>query len=76
MASRSSSSGWTIEPVCRATSSIAAVNCTAYGLEDSTRCCALRILEDAMSSIARVIFLVDWTDLIRRRTTRSWAPMG
>src|SRR3954464_10107108 len=31
--------------------------------------------EDAISSIARVIFLVDWTERIRRRTTRSWAPM-
>ena len=28
-----------------------------------------------MSSIARVIFFVDWTDRIRRRTTRSWAPI-
>jgi len=25
-----------------------------------------------MSSIARVIFFVDWTDLIRRRMTRSF----
>jgi hypothetical protein len=31
--------------------------------------------ELAMSSIARVIFFVDWTDLIRRRTTRSCAPI-
>ena len=28
-----------------------------------------------MSSMARVIFFVDWTERIRRRTTRSWAPM-
>jgi hypothetical protein len=27
--------------------------------------------EEAMSSIARVIFFVDWTERIRRRTTRS-----
>src|SRR3954451_920087 len=30
----------------------------------------------AMSSIALVIFLVDCTDLIRRRKTRCWAPTG
>jgi hypothetical protein len=28
-----------------------------------------------MSSIARVIFMVDWTDRIRRRMIRSCAPM-
>src|SRR4051812_48877216 len=28
----------------------------------------------AMSSIALVIFFVDWTDLILRRRTRSWPP--
>jgi hypothetical protein len=27
--------------------------------------------EDAINSIARVIFFVDWTERIRRRTTRS-----
>ena len=27
-----------------------------------------------MSSIARVIFLVDWTERIRRRRIRSWPP--
>src|SRR2546428_13659135 len=31
--------------------------------------------EAAISSIARVIFIVDWTERIRRRTTRSLAPM-
>jgi hypothetical protein len=31
--------------------------------------------EDAISSIARVIFFVDWTERIRRRTTRSCAPI-
>jgi hypothetical protein len=30
----------------------------------------------AMSSIARVIFFVDCTDRMRRRKTRSWAPIG
>src|ERR1022692_3609206 len=33
------------------------------------------IREDAISSWARVILAVDWTDLIRRLTARSWAPM-
>ena len=28
-----------------------------------------------MSSMARVIFMVDWTDRIRRRTSRSFAPI-
>ena len=32
--------------------------------------------EDAINSIARVIFIVDWTERIRRRTTRSWAPIA
>ena len=32
-----------------------------------TRCCALTMREAAMSSIARVIFLVDCTDRMRRR---------
>jgi hypothetical protein len=32
-----------------------------------TRCCALTMRDAAMSSIARVIFFVDWTDRMRRR---------
>ena len=72
--SRSSSSGWTIDPVCRATSSIAAVSRSAYGRASITRCWAFTIRDAAMSSIARVIFIVDWTERIRRRTTRSCAP--
>src|SRR6185503_20164591 len=32
--------------------------------------------EVAMSSMARVIFMVDWTDRIRRRTSRSCAPIS
>ncbi len=48
----------------------------AYGLDAWTRCCALAIREVAMSSIAFVIFFVDWTVLIRRRRTRIWAPMA
>ncbi len=72
--SRSSSSGCTIDPVCLATSSIAAVSRSAYGRASMTRCCALTIRDAAMSSMARVIFAVDCTDRIRRRTMRSWAP--
>src|SRR6476646_8928648 len=39
------------------------------------RCCALTMRDAAMSSIAFVIFFVDCTDLIRRRYSRSWAPI-
>ncbi len=59
-----------------ATSSMAAVSCRAYGRACSTRFCAFTMREDAISSIARVIFIVDWTERILRRTTRILAPMG
>src|SRR5579884_2606301 len=36
------------------------------------RCWARTICEAAMSSMARVIFCVAWTLLMRRRSTRSW----
>src|SRR5438552_1368043 len=72
--SRCSSNGWSIEVDLDATSSIAFVSCSAYGRDASTRVCAFTIREDAISSMARVIFFVDWTDRIRRRTTRSFAP--
>jgi hypothetical protein len=32
--------------------------------------------DDAINSMARVIFFVDWTDLIRLLTTRSFAPIS
>src|SRR3954464_72843 len=38
------------------------------------RCCALTIRDAAMSSIARVIFLVDCTERILRRYSRTLAP--
>jgi hypothetical protein len=69
--SRSSSSGCWTAPLWRARSSIALVSWIAYGRDASTRCCAFTIREDAISSIARVIFFVDWTVRIRRRTMRS-----
>jgi hypothetical protein len=49
------------------------VSRSAYGRASITRCCAFTIRDAAMSSIARVIFIVDWTERIRRRTTRSCA---
>src|SRR3954447_3083320 len=59
-----------------ATAWTTAVNASAYGVDAATRCCALTMRDAAMSSIALVIFLVDCTDLIRRRKTRCWAPTG
>src|ERR1022692_2564533 len=57
------------------TASIALVISRAYGAASWTRCCALRILEEAMSSWARVILAVDLTVPIRRLTARSCAPI-
>ena len=37
------------------------------------RCCALMMRDAAMSSMARVIFLVDSTERIRRRSSRVFA---
>src|SRR5664280_2281832 len=51
----------------------ARVIASAYGLEALTRCCALAMRDVAISSNARVIFLVDCTDLMRWRRTRIWA---
>jgi hypothetical protein len=39
----------------------------AYGCAATVRCWALMIREEAISSCARVIFAVDFTDLIRCR---------
>ena len=44
---------------------------SAYGCAACTRACAFTIREAAISSMARVIFFVDSTDLIRRRRMRS-----
>ena len=46
------------------------------GLGLSTRARAFAIRDAAMSSIARVIFLMDCVDLIRRRSTRICAAMS
>ena len=50
---------------------MAAVSRSAYGRAASTRCWAFTMRDVAISSMARVIFIVDWTERIRRRTTRS-----
>src|ERR1700722_3463401 len=68
-------SGWSTFPDLATTASTARVISRAYGWASCSRCCALMIREDAISSWARVILAVDWTLLIRRRTARSWAPM-
>src|ERR1700722_19987269 len=68
-------SGWSTFPDLATTASTARVISRAYGWAACSRCCALMIREDAISSWARVILAVDWTLLIRRRTARSWAPI-
>jgi hypothetical protein len=45
----------------------AATSAFVYGKDAATRCCAFTIREDAINSIAFVIFLVAFTDLIRPR---------
>ena len=67
-------SGWsTLEYV--ATAETARVSSRAYGAACWARCCALMIRDAAMSSMARVIFFVDSTDLIRARYSRSDTAM-
>jgi hypothetical protein len=50
-----------------ATADTARVSALAYGVDSMTRWRALTTREAAMSSIARVIFLVAWTDRMRWR---------
>jgi hypothetical protein len=50
-----------------ATADTARVSSRAYGVEAVTRCCALTIRDAEISSMARVIFLVAPTLLMRRR---------
>ena len=47
-----------------ATAETARVMAREYGAEAATRACAFWIRDAAMSSMARVIFLVVWADLI------------
>src|SRR5215217_6818711 len=63
-------SGWSVfEYVTSADT--ARVSSRAYGAACWARCCALMIRDAAMSSMARVIFLVDSTERIRARYSRS-----
>ena len=48
---------------------------SAYGLDASARAWAREIREVAMSSIALVIFFVDWIERIRRRRSLSCAAI-
>jgi hypothetical protein len=67
-------SGWsTWEKV--ATADTARVSSRAYGVAAAARCCALMIRDAAISSMARVIFLVAWVDRILARYSRSEAAM-
>ena len=49
------------------------ISFAVYGLEALTRAWALGMRLVAISSMARVIFLIASTLLIRRRVSRSWA---
>src|SRR3954454_1615950 len=73
---RSTTKGCVMEPPWLATWLMTRVISSAYGAAARARCWARAMREAAMSSIARVIFLVDWTDLMRRRRTRIWAAIG
>src|SRR5512141_2754716 len=67
-------SGWSsLEKV--ATADTARVRARAYGLDSRTASCALTTRAAAMSSIARVIFLVELTARMRFRSSRICAPI-
>src|SRR5690606_22646307 len=67
--------GWsTSEKV--ATADTARVSSRAYGAAAAACCWALMIRDAAMSSMARVIFFIDWVDLIFARYSRSDTAMG
>src|SRR5918992_652588 len=75
LSGRSVSSGWSMWMSWLISAVSARVMYRAYGAESFTRSCALTMREVAMSSWARVIFAVDLTDLICRRSCRSCAPI-
>lgn len=58
--------GWSSEEF-DAAADTARVSARAYGVDARTFACALMMRDAAMSSIARVIFLVAWTERICRR---------
>src|SRR5690606_41402970 len=59
-----------------ATAETARVTARAYGADADTRWSAFWMRLAAISSMARVIFLVVWAERIFCRYTRSWAPMS
>ena len=63
---RSVVSGWSTSEKL-ASAETARVIARAYGAASRLRCCAFTIREAAMSSIARVIFLVEVTERMRCR---------
>ena len=65
---RGVSSGWSTV-ACRANVLSTSVIALAYGRDASARSCAFAIRLVATSSCALVIFLVDLTERIRRRST-------
>src|SRR5918998_4155307 len=73
--SRSTSSGLSKVPAALASAESTLVISCAYGRDASTRAWARAIREVAMSSIALVIFFVDWTERIRRRRSLSCAAI-
>jgi hypothetical protein len=73
---RCSSSGCVKSTSVLTTLSRAAVISSVYGRACATRSWALTSREAEMSSMALVIFMVDRTAPMRRRTTRSCAGMG
>ena len=73
--SRSTSSGWSSAELL-ASSVSTAVICSAYGRDSCTRARAFTIREVAISSMARVIFLMDCVERMRLRRTRICAAMA
>src|SRR5947209_13872587 len=74
--SRGTSSGWSSVVALLASAVSTWVIDSAYGRAAATRSCALAIRLVATSSWALVIFLVDLTERIRRRSVCNWAGMA
>src|SRR6266545_1216161 len=74
--SRGTNSGWSSVVALDARAVSTWVIASAYGREAATRSWALAIRLVATSSCALVIFFVDFTERIRRRSVCSWAGMA
>src|SRR5438874_13598827 len=74
--SRGTSSGWSRALVLDASAVSTPVIASAYGRAAATRSCALAIGLVAASSCALVVFLVDLTERIRRRSVCIWDGMA